>query len=617
MSIPIIGIDAEWQSGKDQNSVLSYQWYGIDGSRSRSGIHYPNLNLAEKKKRLNMAQWVSEILQDEYRGKSWPERVVLAAHFSPAETSVISDFGTLKRRVEIVQGSSYVTIINPIELRCYDRSRNLHLVRMHLADTMLLAPDDGKNLQNLGEIIGVRKLDLPDGYGKDEMLRLLREKPEDFEKYALRDAEIAAKYLERIQKECRDLDLVDSYRPITIGGLAKQLFTTRLERAGRAYDEIMGVERASRRTGPTRSTSTRSYRNELVTRHEDFAIKCYHGGRNECFLFGPFNETFTDYDLEGAYITALAAVIEPDFDKLEETTELSEFRLDQMGYALVRWKFPNDTRYPCLFIRDENGHGLIYVLEGEGYVTSPEIDLARRMGAEIEILSGVVVPAKEGGVRPFLDIGQWVNEQRGTYNKTEHPFKNAFYKLIGNNIYGKVAQGLRDQSRVFDTLTGSTRQLERSAISDAYVAAYVTGLVRATTSEILSLLPQDVLVGNTITDGVCTSATDEQMMIATSGPQCQFISELRELITGSKKIIDKKGTSKGMVFMRTRMHGSLHPENDKPILAKVNIPMGHLQSDNGVALSDMEKNHVLIREFAEREWDKEWRSRTLTTAKSM
>jgi len=29
----IIGIDAEWQSGDAANTILSYQWYGIDGNR--------------------------------------------------------------------------------------------------------------------------------------------------------------------------------------------------------------------------------------------------------------------------------------------------------------------------------------------------------------------------------------------------------------------------------------------------------------------------------------------------------------------------------------------------------------------------------------------------------
>ena len=140
--------------------------------------------------------------------------------------------------------------------------------------------------------------------------------------------------------------------------------------------------------------------------------------------------------------------------------------------------------------------------------------------------------------------------------------------------------------------------------------------MRATTSEILSLLPDDVLVGNTITDGVCTTATDDQILKAIQGPQCRFFAGLREMITGSNNIIEKKGTAKGMVFMRTRMHASIEPEG-QPILAKVNMPMGHLSSDEGEALSDEEKNRILIETFVAREWDKEWTSRSLNTARKI
>ena len=125
-------------------------------------------------------------------------------------------------------------------------------------------------------------------------------------------------------------------------------------------------------------------------------------------------------------------------------------------------------------------------------------------------------------------------------------------------------------------------------------------------------------MGNTITDGVCTTATDAEMEIATSGPQCRFFSELRRSITGSDNIIENKGTTKGMVFMRTRMHASLEPLGEgKPILAKVNMPMGHLHDAEGEALDEQEKNDILIREFAAREWDSTWKSRSLKTARTL
>jgi len=157
MTTTIIGIDAEWQTQGDKNLVLSYQWYGIDGPDSWSGIHYPALN--EKQKRLKLHQWVSLILQDHYKGRGWPTEIVLVSHYSPAEFSVVDDFKLIKTSVDLVQGTSFATITRPLGLSCYDTNRNIHPVTVHIADTMLLAPDGGKKLENLGEILGLAKLD--------------------------------------------------------------------------------------------------------------------------------------------------------------------------------------------------------------------------------------------------------------------------------------------------------------------------------------------------------------------------------------------------------------------------------------------------------------------------
>ena len=614
----IIGIDAEWQTNleEEQNDVLSYQWFGLDGEREWAGVHYP-----EDDKRLTISDWLSLALMEDYKNRAWPRTVVLASHFTTAELSVIKNFDTLKTRLDLVQGSSYASARQPFTTNCYDNSRNRHPVTVHLLDTMLLAPADGRSLAALGELLGFPKEELPKGHTKDQMRRFMDEEPELFQTYALRDAEITARYIRRVEEECSGLGL-DNYRPVTVGGLAVRTFIRKLEENGQSYDSIMGTAQSSTREGRGRSSftsNTRVYQNRLAERHEKLAIDSYHGGRNECFLFGFHEGIFTDYDLEGAYSTALAGVVEPDFENLKETTDPSDFTLDQMGFALVSWKFPRETRFPCLFQRDPSGHGLIYVLEGQEYLTSPEIDLARRMGADLTIHSGVVIPSKEDGIRPFLGISQWVNSQRKKFPKKQYPFENAFYKLIGNNVYGKVAQGLRNTSRVFDSRLGSTTQLERSRISDAYAAAYTTGLVRATTSEILSLLPSDVMVGNTITDGVCTTATEDQMEQATRGPQCQFFSALREMICSDPKILDIKGQVDGMVFMRTRMHASTGNilKGAEPILAKVNVPMGHLRTEDDEALSEQEKNDILIEEFLARDWDREWKSRTLTSARKL
>jgi hypothetical protein len=48
--------------------------------------------------------------------------------------------------------------------------------------------------------------------------------PELFQTYALRDAEITARYIRRVEEECSGLGL-DNYRPVTVGGLAVRTFT--------------------------------------------------------------------------------------------------------------------------------------------------------------------------------------------------------------------------------------------------------------------------------------------------------------------------------------------------------------------------------------------------------
>ena len=168
------------------------------------------------------------------------------------------------------------------------------------------------------------------------MLRFLTEKPKLFKEYAIRDAEITARYIRRIEQQCGELGL-DNYRPVTIGGLAQRTFLQRLELEGRTYDDIMGI-RQDRVRQDRYTNRERNYRNRLAERHERLAVDCYHGGRNECFLFGFHDGIFTDYDLEGAYSTALAAVVEPDFDNLKETKDHTDFQHDQMGFALVQWK---------------------------------------------------------------------------------------------------------------------------------------------------------------------------------------------------------------------------------------------------------------------------------------
>ena len=93
---------------------------------------------------------------------------------------------------------------------------------------------------------GFPKEELPKGHTKDQMRRFMDEEPELFQTYALRDAEITARYIRRVEEECSGLGL-DNYRPVTVGGLAVRTFIRKLEENGHSYDSIMGTAKEHQR----------------------------------------------------------------------------------------------------------------------------------------------------------------------------------------------------------------------------------------------------------------------------------------------------------------------------------------------------------------------------------
>src|SRR5204863_7190258 len=123
---------------------------------------------------------------------------------------------------------------------------------------------------------------------------------------------------------------------------------------------------------------------------------------------------------------------------------------------------------------------------------SPEIYLALRLGARLEIVTGIILPTSFD-VRPFEPFIIEAAKRRVTYDKGS--IENAFWKELGNGTYGKVAQGLRNK-RAFNSRTDSHIDLPPSRITNPYFAAYVTSLVRAVLGEVLSLLPLHATVCN-------------------------------------------------------------------------------------------------------------------------
>jgi hypothetical protein len=111
----------------------------------------------------------------------------------------------------------------------------------------------------------------------------------------------------------------------------------------------------------------------------------------------------SDLDIRSAYTTALAFIGVLDWHGARHCVDIEELAgIDEaMTAALVQFRFPDGTVFPCLPVRASSGRGLVYPLEGESWCTGPEMVVAIGMGAEITVKDGYRVDwSARSGPRP-------------------------------------------------------------------------------------------------------------------------------------------------------------------------------------------------------------------------
>ena len=122
---------------------------------------------------------------------------------------------------------------------------------------------------------------------------------------------------------------------------------------------------------------------------------------------------------------------------------------------------------------------------------------------------------------------------------------------------------------MFNTKLGVTERLGPSAISNATMAAYCTGLVRALLLETLGRLPDGTWIGTATTDGFLSTRALED--IDQSGPVALAFRAARERITpGNDTIWEEKHKVPGALVTKTRGTYTVAPEdwNGSVVLAK-------------------------------------------------
>ena len=404
----------------------------------------------------------------------------------------------------------------------------------YLSDTNLLFPGP---LETLGELIGIPKLDSHEYRERGEMLAWYHENREEFEKYAVRDAEITAKFYKAMEEKLAEYGL-----PMrsTVGSIYENYAAPLIKKAD--YPSL--GYKLTKRWDPIR----KFYREKLEPRStaQEFD-KSYFGGRNELFARGKFPGGVFDYDLTSAYGSVMEHLPHWDFDTVHTVwdphklyTYLSE-NPTALGLFRISFKFKNWVYFPTLLVPFEGN--LIFPLQGETVCTAQEFLVSYPMLESCEVHGRYFHPKGPGAI---ADITKSLVQKRREAPADGDKFGDALLKIVINSGYGKTGQGLRDK-RTLD-LENSTKErvvtseIPPSKITNPAIAGYITGFVRGVIGELLNYLHENgVLVLCVTTDGFATKDRIPDELVFGVGPLSRWLHQQ----TG-KPILELK--HRGLIF---------------------------------------------------------------------
>mgnify|MGYP003113252984 CR=1 FL=1 len=327
--------------------------------------------------------------------------------------------------------------------------------------------------------------------------------------------------------------------------------------------------------------------------------KTYYGGRNEQFFFGitPIQNSnpFHDYDLVSAYPTAMMCIGRIDWlnevNLLGKSTEdiftiISDFENYASYFHIKSFKFPSNTKYPTIPVRNLNNDGILFPLEGGEiddntgrcgtYINGIEIYVALQLGCEIELGRGVVFKMDKSFL-PYEKFILTTLEQRRKAEKNNNDFLAKFWKEMMNSLYGKTAQGISEK-RVYDIQKDASKPLSESNITSYPIVSLVTSMVRGVLGIMMNNISNegDYFIGNITTDGFCTDfPADENLWEkvcdnkliniwrdARGKMEDRNISNILQGDNNEKNIIEEKHTVTQYLGWRTRGQSTLKLESE-------------------------------------------------------
>jgi len=554
----VLGFDSEWVEVQNKKRhILSYQlaMFIADPTTGEEAllefILFPDGHRLTHERFLSIfAQQVSmEFDIDlEPNADNHKQNVIcyLIPHYSVIDLTTFSNYKEILRNTDTIRRSQ-TTVTKPLFTKVHDRHYNYtQLWVVIVRDTMHLAPAQS-SLDALAKAMGKIKLQLPEGYDKDDMGKFLQEQEDEFIMYACNDATLTLQYVKSLYG--------DNKIPVTVGGEGASHFKeTIMKNKGWKEKEFDFYLRGML------TIKDENYRKKLIPRKEAVAVleianHCYYGGRNETFLFGIHHgPEWNDYDLSGAYPTVMTMLPIPDFDMIG-TLSGKVMNIDPRSYTfgLVDFEFPEDVMYPCLPVKDSEGRGLIFPRKGRTFASAPELYLALRWGAEI---TWVQVGYQIGNTGEYLmmealaDLLKQRAEAKRMFGKGS--IQEIRIKEMVNSIYGKLAQGLANK-RSYNSRTNKVEDLPPSSITQPIFAAMTTSWVRAIVSAAMHELHlKGYRIASVTTDGFLSDAPFEVLKSLNLFGFKKLYETAREMLVGDPTMWEVKHKAYSLVMVKTR-----------------------------------------------------------------
>lgn len=469
-------------------------------------------------------------------------RVTLLCHAGKADLTGLANAGYLLSRLTEVQGG--LVSLQPVRIAPRSLKKvcntSVYPVSLNVADTMCHAPTGMKKLKDLGDVVGIHKVDIPDSR-KADMLQLLEDDPAAYLEYASTDSVVALMYASALYGW-------NNTPPVTVTSAAASVMkanmmqymgldshdTDGFNRCYRGLGRIShGRLRLPDRPGFCESTSLEPVSDKANT-IQHYASHAYHGGYNGCSEVGFFPQETHDFDLRNAYPTAMCLVPDVDWENpvwfhiQDRLMDIRDFQSSGDGFSpaalfvgYCRFRFPDSVKFPCIPV---NVDGVpVYPRSSDGldgvYIAGPYIYLALRLGASVfcengYFINSLLTPDMHESRSLSYAVKQFVQDRSRAIDKHgKKSLEELILKAMVNAGYGKNAQNVV-QKHTWSAYKDIMEDLGCSAITNPVSAMMTTAIVQCvllasqnqlhdlgymacsvTTDGFISDCPFDVLVG--------------------------------------------------------------------------------------------------------------------------